>query len=165
MYRHMVKKRLFCYTTSDLYQLLTPFMSGTLYLTADEQKTFAKLPAPVRGAWSAKDEKLTFADNENRRRLRAEMMKVQSPVIKSLQEKVQTLSSEKEVQSLLKTIDLSGVSHEDLGELMFAFGPDGLTWMIAKAITDVSSEDDVSKLAELTEVRHGMLQSLQNFAS
>jgi hypothetical protein len=137
----------------------------SLYLTTTEQSLFDSLSDSLREGWSTKPETLTFHDSDHRRRIRFEMLKLDDPRTKHFMEKAAQIETAEELDALIKGTDFTDVSDADFSELMFAIGPDGVTTMLHAALKTAKDDDDVSYAAELSHVRHGLLESLQNFSS
>lgn len=131
-----------------------------LYLTKAERAVFEKLPEAVRGGVKVEEETLAFTDTEEKMAVRMKSMKISHPGLKKLQDESQKkkLSAE-EVAKLSETMDLSGLSKEDLTELAFAWGPTVFSLMISMALQGVNTPDDAFALSQLSYIRHGLLRS------
>lgn len=138
---------------------------NTLHLTTAEQSIFASLSDALREGWSTETETLSFQDTEHRRRIRFEMLKLDDPRMQHFMEKASQAGSAEDLDALIKGTDFSDVSDADFSELMFAIGPDGVTLLLHAALANAKDDDDVSYVAELSHIRHGLLESLQNFSS
>ncbi len=131
----------------------------TLYLTKEEQKMFGALPQNVRSAWSVETETLTFADSAEKRAIRMRNLSVKHPALKKLKETAGN-AGEKEALAQAQSIDLSGLSQDDVMELAFAWGPQMFTDMIAAALPSVATAEDVDAVANFLIIRHGLLQAM-----
>jgi hypothetical protein len=136
----------------------------TLHLTTDEKARFDSLSESLREGWSVAEEALTFADTQHRRRLRFEMLRVDDPRLVHFLEKAQQVNTPEEFDALIKATDFTETSDGDFSELVFAIGPDGVTTLLGAAFDTVKTDEDVAYAAELSQVRHGLLESLQNFS-
>lgn len=138
---------------------------NTLYLTATEQSLYDSLSDALRDGWTTTDETLTFRDTDHRRRIRFEMLKLDDPRMQHFMEKAAQTETAEALDALIKGTDFTEVSDADFSELMFAIGPDGVTILLHAALKTAKDDDDVAYAAELSNVRHGLLESLQNFSS
>jgi hypothetical protein len=138
---------------------------NTLYLTATEQSLYDSLSDALRDGWTTKDESLTFRDTDHRRRIRFEMLKLDDPRMQHFMEKASQTETADALDALIKGTDFTEVSDADFSELMFAIGPDGVTTLLHAALKTAKDDDDVAYAAELSNIRHGLLESLQNFSS
>jgi hypothetical protein len=138
---------------------------NTLHLSGAERRLFDSLSDSLKEGWEVTEETQAFVDNEHRRRIRFEMLRLHHPASQKFLKSLMTAPSVKEIQDILENADMSDVPGSDLAELLFAIGPDGITWLIHQALKSVQNDEDVAYAAQLSEARHEMLASLSNFAS
>lgn len=133
----------------------------TIFFTAEERKVLEKLPEGLRAGVKIDEEQKTFTDSDERREVRMRNLKLEHPELRALQEQAQKKKfTAEEIGKIAESIDLSGLSQNDLIEIAFAWGPDVFTQMIAAALPTVSSSDDLAEVANLAGIRHGLLISL-----
>jgi len=132
----------------------------TLYLTTDEQKLFAKLPADLTKDVPVEEEKIEYEDTPMRRGIRLKQLSVTDASLKKFFGTAALAASEAEFVSMLCSLDLRSVSTDDIAEIMFAVGPDGTGFMIAQALENAESHDAVELATALSLLRHEMLESL-----
>ena len=138
---------------------------NTLHLTTSEQSAFDALSEQLREGWTVKPETLTFKDTDHRRRIRFELLRIEDPAMQKFMASAAQAESPEAFEKLVQSTDFSDLSDSDFSELMFAIGPDGVTSMLGAALASVKTDEDVAYAAELSHVRHGILESLQNFSS
>jgi hypothetical protein len=137
----------------------------TLHLTTAEAATFQSLPASLREGVEVVPETLSFADTEDRRRVRFDLMKLSDPALLALVQKLQASTTEDEIYEAMQGADLNGAADADVLELLFALGPSGLTFMVATALAQAKDDQGILYVAELSNARHELYLSLQNFPS
>jgi hypothetical protein len=132
----------------------------TLHLTDAEQTLFEALSADLQARATVERETLTFTDTDQHRASRLRLMHLKNPVLKEFQESAQskTLTAD-ELAELAGTIDLSSISKDDVMELAFAWGPDVFRVLIAEALPEVKTGQDLQEVADLSNLRHGLLLS------
>lgn len=138
---------------------------NTLFLKAHETSAFDALSADLREGWSVETETLSFQDTDHRRRIRFELLRVEDPAMKKFLESAAQAESADAFEALVKDTDFEKLSDADFSELMFAIGPDGIGILLEAALKNVKNDEDIAYAAELSQVRHGILESLQNFSS
>lgn len=146
-----MRKVLFLVYYSDMH---------TLYLTGEERKVFAKLPAELTKDLTVEDERLEYEDNARRRSIRLKHLSVNDTSLKNFFATAALAASEAEFVSMLGALDLKSVSNDDVAEIMFAVGPDGTSFMIAQALEHAENRDAVELATALSLLRHEMLDSL-----
>lgn len=130
----------------------------TLHLTAAESALLDQLPADLRVKASIEVETLTFTDTDQHRESRLRAMSLKDSTLKRFQDEAQTKAyTPDELIELAGTIDLSAISKDDVMELSFAWGPDVFTAMIGEAIPVVKTGQDLQEVADLSDLRHGLL--------
>ena len=134
-------------------------MVTALYLTAEEKKMFDGLPQKLREGWTVELETGTFQDDEDHMRMRQQMARFHDPELRRLQKKIMD-KSEKEIADVIREVDLSNLSDDDLSQMYFVLGPQVLGSVIRVLLADVSSDDALEGLASLTNVRHLLFESV-----
>lgn len=137
-------------------------LMGTLYLTTEEKVYFEQYPAKNRKEWTVTDEKQVFDDTKERFMVRISMMKLRSPELLELQEKVKKLPNEQEILKLLDSIKISQIPDEDLFEIFFAIGPKLMTVYILDLL---SKQSDLSLVSALTFIRNSILTAFNTATS
>lgn len=137
----------------------------TLFLTGEEQSLFDALSDALKEGWDTKTETLRFEDNAQRRKIRLEMLKVHHPKTQDLIKRILGAKTEQEIDALLESVNPKEIDDADLAELLFASGPDGIGAMVKGALKTAENDEDVAFAAQLSQARHELLESLQNFSS
>lgn len=132
----------------------------TLHLTKDEQKLFAKLPAELTKDLSVVAETLTYEDSPQRRKIRLKQLTIVDASLKKFLQTAALASSEKEFGSMISALDLDSISENDIAEILFAIGPDGIAFMISQALSNAQGKDAMELACTLSLVRHEMLEAL-----
>jgi hypothetical protein len=140
-------------------------MPHILYLTADEQTLFRDLSGSLKEGWEVQAETQSFQDNDQRRRIRYELLKLEDPIVKDFLQNIATAKTEQEFQAVIEKTDFTKIANKDLMELLFAIGPDGVSVLVKTAIEQAQTDDDLMYAAELSNARHELLASLQNFSA
>lgn len=141
--------------------LLEPLMSNALlHLTADEQALFAAVPENLRRKVNIESETLTYVDTPQRKQIRVQNMKLSATALLNFKGKVTAGSTVEEMTTLLSTANLAALSEDDLSELYFALGPDGVSMLIIQMLPHVRKEEDFEALISLCVIRHSLLLSL-----
>lgn len=140
-------------------------MAQKLYLTQEEKTLFSGLPEALQEGWQVLDETLKFEDSELRRRIRFETMNLQSDSLKDFVDSLANCSTPEEVQAAFEGMDFSDVAQSDFSELIFAMGPDGAGALIKGTLKTAKDDDAIAEAAELSDARHALLESLQNFSN
>ncbi len=136
-------------------------MTTTLYLTAEEKKMFKNLPDSVQKSVAVEDESLTFKDSDEKRAVRMRNVSIQHPAYKMLQKQTKSKKpTEKMINDMVASADLSGLSEHDVMELAFAWGPDVFTVMIAVALTNAKTQEEIVNAAGFSRLRHGLFLAL-----
>ncbi len=124
---------------------------STIYLTTEEQTVFASMPE-AKG-WKVVSETVP-QDTQEAMNIRYGLMRLRDPQLKSFQEGVRSAKSQDDVIALVKNIDLTKLSDDDLSELYFAMGAVGITTVIAGLLTDKAPMDAI---AAFSDIRHQLL--------
>jgi hypothetical protein len=137
-------------------------MATALYLTSDEQKMFEALPEKLREGWEMKSESGGFQDSEQRRGIRAGLMRLKSEDMQSVKHALLVAQTEDAFLRAVDAIDFQSIPEGDLAELLFAVGPSGLTHVIDQMLTQASSDDDIFLIASLSVARHELMTSFSS---
>lgn len=137
---------------------------NTLHLTTGEVALYQKLPASLREGWTVQEEKLTFTDTIERMHMRADFAKIHDETTKDLVKKIAGAKSADDAAVILQSMDKKTIDTVDLLEFAFVIGPDGLSTLLRVKLESASTDDDLLDAAGLSELRHELLESLQNFA-
>ncbi len=135
--------------------------TATLRLTAAERALFEKLSATLREGWTVVDETVDFTDTPELRQARMEVGDLSRHPAFAALEKNASDATEKGLMEAVKKVDFSKASSEELQDLLFAVGPDGIAILVETALSSATSDADMSELAELTLFRRDLLDSLQ----
>lgn len=131
-----------------------------LFLLPAEQEAFSALPVELQKGWMVEREEYRFQDSSERQMLRFRMLRLRDPVFVSYRDRLVAATSPVELQSIVRTLDLSKIGNHEYTKLLFALGPDAMTLMISDAFETVQSKDDIEVIAALSGLRHLMLESL-----
>ncbi len=134
-------------------------MAHPLYLTATEKILFEKLPEALREGWEVKEEKGKYKDDEKKRVLRATFSNIQTPALRDLGEKVKTSNSSDFILHLVRTLDISKVSTNDLTEMFFVLGPDGMALMLNELLSQANTDEDLNAASFVSDIRHTFFTS------
>ena len=138
----------------------------TLHLTPAEQAIFDRLPDEIRDGARVEPETITFVDSDAHRDSRMRHLHLETPVLKEYQDQAATLrfTAEQLIEQAQK-LDLSSISKKDVMELAFAWGPDVFTALIGEALPSVKTVQELQEIADLTDLRHGLLLSFTRTSS
>lgn len=135
---------------------------NTLYLTADEKKLFDALPAAVRDGWVIELEQRTFVDTPEKRNMRFSLVRLHDPKLLAFRDRIASMSSADALISVMKDMDMQGVSEDDLAELFFALGPNVLSVIIPALITAATTDASLEEVCSLSVLRRSLLSSFSN---
>ena len=131
----------------------TKHMAHPLHLTVDEKKLFAKLPENLREGWEVKEEKGEYEDTDKKKMLRMAFLNLTDPKLQDFQKKAQHAKSADELIALTKTLTLTAMLPEDLRELLFAMGSDGMTGLLAVLLTQAQTDEDLDAISFISSIR------------
>ncbi len=129
-------------------------MTHTLFLTKDEQKLLAALPAQFQADCEVTEETGTYEDTEKRRMLRTAFLTLSDPSLKSFQHKAREAKTRDELTALAVGLDLSRITPDDLQELLFAIGSDGMSDLVELLLTNAKAGEELSSVAFISAVRN-----------
>lgn len=132
----------------------------TLYLTKDEQKLFAKLPAELTKELSVEQETMTYEDSPRRRGMRFALLAVKDPELVRLQESMRIAQSEADITKALQSFDLAKIHNADFTQILFAMGPTVIGMIIESLLATTSNSEDIEVVIAYSLLRHDMLESL-----
>ncbi len=131
-----------------------------LYLTAEEQQRFQALPAALKTGWNVQPEVVTFRDDPDQFMLRAKSLNVKSQVLLDFQKRCSILKSEEDVLAAVEAVDFSSVNDDDILELLFVIGPQGLSATIVSTLEKAKTMDEVGQAGALSVARHTLLATM-----
>lgn len=134
--------------------------SNILYCSPAEKEAFLSLSDSLREGWAVKDETLTYTDTPKNREIRFMIARFHDPKLLKIKEGFKSVKSDEDFVKLMETIDLGAMSETDLGQIVFALGPDALSAFILATMKTVDTDSDLVMLANLSELRHELLESL-----
>src|SRR5262245_48973511 len=123
-----------------------------LHLTANELLVFNALPDAVRRSCVAEVFTPRFTDSEEHRWLRA----VTSPLRNAGQADAGTAAAEKERMALAERFNPDSLSADDLRELFFLLGPEGMSLIILAALHAAKTADDLTQVEALALLRRSV---------
>ena len=127
-------------------------MHMVVYLTAEERAAFDALPADIREGWDVQEETLDCYESYAQLQMRYNLADFDMyPDMKNWAEKIQNGEG----------IDGFSVDHIDpvaQNELFFVMGARGMKTLIDTVLGDISDDEDVRALSELSTVRHKLLE-------
>lgn len=127
-------------------------MIKTLHLTADEQKIFGALDAPLREGWEVKTEEGTAYETPEELYVRSTIARFEMyPDL----EKFITSIREGNFDTPIPT----DLSEPALQELCFTIGARGVSSLMAVLLPRVQNDDDILSLASFSQVRHDILKT------
>lgn len=132
----------------------------TLHLTAKEKKFFDKLPRELTKGQVTEIETITYENTMKRRNIRLKQLAVTEPGLQRFLQTAALATSEKEFLSMMSVLDLGSVSGQDIAEIVFAIGPDGVGFLIAQILEHAKSASELDLAVALSLLRHEMLISL-----
>lgn len=149
----------------DTLLSLVSMSNPHLHLTTNEQAILAVIPENLRKKVNIETETLMYADTPQRMQIRVKNMQLSAPGLLVFKKKVTEATTVEEVTGLLSTANLTALSEDDLSELYFAMGPDGVSTLIVQMLPHVRSEEDLEALISLCVIRHSLLLSLSPTAA
>jgi hypothetical protein len=124
-----------------------------MYLTSDEQRHFASLPADIRDGVIVTDESSQGFERAQELRIRAHIARFpDDPEMKKVKNHVAMLA-------IGRMPDLSTISDSAMEDFLFTIGAKGITLLIKLHFQKgtFTTAGDISLLATLTDVRHDIL--------
>ncbi|MBU2259435.1 hypothetical protein KKC44_02400 [Patescibacteria group bacterium] len=128
-------------------------MMTTLHLTADEKKTFEKLPAQLQEGWTVEEETIDAYETPEVLTMRMKMADFKKyPEVETLVERMKDAKD-------IREVDLSGIQEGVLKEFAFTIGAKGLAAIIRFLLKETKTDADVQGLAGLSLMRHEILDT------
>lgn len=134
--------------------------STLLHCTPSERSLFDALPEALREGWKLKDETLSYQDSPKNREIRFMIARFHDPKLLEVRAKFTSVKTDEDFMALAASIDLSALSETDLGQILFALGPDAIGSLILAIFRTADSDEDLLMISHLSEARHELLQSL-----
>lgn len=127
--------------------------NNMLYLTENEETSFAALPESLREGWVVEREEGTAYEDEEVLKVRAGMARFDSyPELKGLAAQVASGQA-------LSSSQIDKIPESILPELYFTMGARGVGRLIVMLLRNVTTDEDVEGLAGLTHIRHDILHT------
>jgi hypothetical protein len=136
-----------------------------LYLTQAEQRLFQALPAALSAGGEVKDETQQYEETSRKRSIRFQIARLHDPALLRFREKALDTKSEDEFRALVQSVDLGKISERDMGQLLFALGPNGLSVIISGILKNAVKAEDIAMAASFSELRHELLASLNTVSA
>jgi hypothetical protein len=137
-------------------------MSLTVYLTAEEKKTLAALPAERTKGWKVEAETGSYEDSDEKRAIRMGLLHLEDPALKALQKKAGEAKTDKDFAALVKSMNIETSEDTDIAQILFAIGPATLTEVIGLLLLNAgTSDDDMETAGILSVARHFLFESFQ----
>lgn len=127
-------------------------MAQELLLTAKEITIFERVSAPLREGWKVSTETLDCYESAKQLHMRYNMADF------TMAPEMKTWADRAKKGEDLKDFSLDTVGVEFQKELFFVLGAKGVNGIIQVLLGNIRNDDDVQALAELTAVRHKLLE-------
>ena len=127
-----------------------------LHLRSEEQKVFEDLSEDIRDGWKVEKEELESFERPEELKMRSLMLSVQDE-IKPLLEELQNSESMEDARAVLSSLD--SLPKSAVLEIFFSIGARGLSVLIHALLSSVRSDEDLGGVAELSQIRHALLES------
>ena len=134
-------------------------MHHLLHLTGRETALWERLPSNLREGWAVETDDRAFADSDERRQARLELMRIQDPVLLAFRERLRGMTSWAEFEAAVATVPLQDVSHADLLQLFYGLGPAMIAPMIEQGLSQANADDDIAAVAALSHIRRVLLDA------
>ncbi len=132
-------------------------MSIPLYLTAEERMVFEKLPAKVREGWIVMEEMLTSYETERQLKVRRNIFRRKDPAFEALLAKLEGMKEPGSFDDAMAAIGC--VPKSLIMNLLFTMGAGFLRECVQGVLGSVKIADDLRAVAELSGLRHLLLES------
>lgn len=127
-------------------------MEKTLFLTAEEERTFRGIPAALREGWQVTEE--TLKSYESLRQIAMRYSMADFSRYPAIGKAVETIAN----GNPPKTFSLDGIEADVLRELLFTIGARGVGALMETLLRELKTDEDVSALATLGIARHKLLE-------
>ncbi len=131
-----------------------------IYLTKEEELVFNKLPLESRKQWKVENEVVDYVDTDEQRKIRIELLSLNSPALQSLKKNLLVAVSDDQIKKIMIEADISQISDGDLAELFFAMGPTVPGFIILQLLHEVLAAKDIEAIHALSVIRRNLLLSL-----
>lgn len=134
-------------------------VSDALFLTAQEQEVFVKLPEPLREGWVVQQAHAVPQDDPARRAIRLQMLRLKDPGLQAFIRRAQACTAANELAEHLATLKLSACIDADLAEMFFAVGPQTITVLIGSLLSSATTDEQLQDIEALTVIREALSAS------
>ena len=130
-----------------------------LFLTSAEHTLVKQRFPRFSESYTHAEENHTFHDSVRRMMLRLSLVRLRSPSLIALRDKITAAKTLEEAVSIIADHDLKGVPDEDLSQIVFALGPDVLSQVIWFIISRADRVNDLDQVTVLSFLRHEILSA------
>lgn len=130
-----------------------------LFLQPAERSLLAARRLSFAEDFTIAEETHTFRDDPRRMMIRLSLVRLRSPALIALREKIEQASTLEQAAAIIAEHDLRGVPDEDLSQIVFALGSEVLGQVIWMLIRAADSTDDLMRIAALSFLRHEIFLS------
>jgi hypothetical protein len=136
-------------------------LMGTMFLTTSERAVFDALPRALREGWveRTKEEGGTAYESEKQRETRLRIVAEEYKRYPHLQRIAEGALKQVAEGKGPEDLSLEEIPQDALMPLLFSLGASGVSALIEALLGDVKSDEDLSGIAALSEVRHAILES------
>ncbi len=138
---------------------------STIYLTPAETKVFEALDAEKKQGYTVETETLTYEDSPKRQKIRFSFLNVIDPELVRLKNEALAATSDEVFLELARSIDIRKMEESQMADVFFALGPTVIGLLLAEILSQAKAKDDVDCVADLSSMRHVMLESLTSALS
>lgn len=130
-----------------------------LFLTRGEHGLLKQRFPRFTEKYTYAEENHTFLDSTRRMMLRLSLVRLRSPSLIALRDKITAAATLEEAVAIIAQHDLKGTPDEDLSQIVFALGPDVMGQVIWSLIQHATSEAALDHVAVLSFLRHEILSA------
>jgi hypothetical protein len=130
-----------------------------LFLTGVEHSLLLQRFPQFADTYTFAEEAHTFTDSARRMMLRLSLVRLRSPSLIALRDRITAAQSLEDAALIIAEHDLAGVPDEDLSQIVFALGPDVLSQVIWMLIRRAHTIEELEQVAVLSFLRHEILSS------
>ncbi len=130
-----------------------------LFLTSVEFSLLEQRFPQFAEVYTHAEESHTFADSARRMMLRLSLVRLRSPSLIALRDRITSAQTLEDAVAIIADHDLAGVPDEDLSQIVFALGPDVLSQVIWMLIRRAKHMEDLEQVAVLSFLRHEILSA------
>lgn len=128
-----------------------------LFLTPAEHSLVKQRFPRFTEMYTYAEENHSFADSARRMMLRLSLVRLRSPSLIALRDKITAAKTLEDAVAIIAEHDLKGVPDEDLSQIIFALGPDVLSQVIWMLIRKADRVNGLEQVAVLSFLRHEIL--------